>query len=79
VETASSGNAALQMLARSRYQLVVTDMVLQDISGLDVLSRAKQMDADIDVIVVTGYGNMESAIYALKNGARDYLIADQPR
>jgi len=74
VETASSGNAALQMLARSRYQLVVTDMVLQDISGLDVLSRAKQMDADIDVIVVTGYGNMESAIYALKNGARDYLV-----
>jgi len=74
VETASSGNAALQMLARSRYQLIVTDMILQDISGLDILSRAKQMDADIDVIVVTGYGNMESAIYALKNGARDYLI-----
>lgn len=74
VETASSGNAALQMLASTRYQLIVTDMILQDISGLDILSRAKQMDADIDVIVVTGYGNVESAIYALKNGARDYLI-----
>ena len=74
VETASSGNAALQMLASTRYQLIVTDMVLQDISGLDILSRAKQMDADIDVIIVTGYGNMESAIYALKNGDRDYLV-----
>ena len=74
VDTASSGNAALDMIAKNQYQLVVTDMVLQDISGLDILSRAKQMDSDIEVIVVTGYGNMESAIYALKNGARDYLI-----
>jgi two-component system cell cycle response regulator len=74
VETASSGNEALQMLEKGSYQLVVTDMVLQDISGLDILSRAKQMNSDTDVIVVTGYGNMESAIYALKNGARDYLV-----
>jgi len=74
VDTASSGNEALEMLEKSRYHLVVTDMVLQDISGLDILSRAKQIDLDIEVIVITGYGNMESAIYALKNGARDYLI-----
>jgi two-component system, cell cycle response regulator len=74
VDTASSGNEALAMLAKNSYQLVVTDMMLQDISGLDILSRAKQMDSDIEVIVVTGYGNMESAIYALKNGARDYLV-----
>ena len=74
VDTASSGNEALEMLEKNNYQLVVTDMVLQDISGLDILSRAKQMDSDIEVIVVTGYGNMESAIYALKNGARDYLV-----
>lgn len=74
VDTASSGNEALKMLECSCYQLVVTDMVLQDISGLDILARAKQMDPDLEVIVVTGYGNTESAIYALKNGARDYLI-----
>jgi len=74
VDTASSGNEALAMLATNSYQLVVTDLMLQDISGLDILSRAKQMDSDIEVIVVTGYGNMESAIYALKNGARDYLV-----
>jgi diguanylate cyclase (GGDEF)-like protein len=74
VETASSGSEALRLLEKGSYQLVVTDMVLQDISGLDILSRAKQMDSATDVIVVTGYGNMESAIYALKNGARDYLV-----
>lgn len=74
VDTASSGNEALKILESCGYHLVVTDMVLQDISGLDILARAKQMDPDLEVIVVTGYGNTESAIYALKNGARDYLI-----
>ncbi len=74
VDTASSGKEALIMMEKGSYQLIVTDMVLQDISGLDILSRAKQMDSDTEVIVVTGYGNMESAIYALKNGARDYLV-----
>lgn len=74
VDTASSGNEALFRLTNGSYDLVVTDMVLQDISGLDVLARAKQLDSDTEVIVVTGYGNMESAIYALKNGARDYLV-----
>jgi diguanylate cyclase (GGDEF)-like protein len=74
VDTATSGNEALKMLAGSSYELVVTDMVLQDISGLDILARAKQMDPDLEVIVVTGYSDTESAIYALKNGARDYLI-----
>lgn len=74
VDTAASGSEALDRLSRINYHLVVTDMVLQDISGLDVLSRVKQIDAGIEVIVVTGYGNMESAIYALKNGARDYLV-----
>jgi len=74
VDTASSGNEALFRLGNGSYDLVVTDMVLQDISGLDILARAKQLDSDTEVIVVTGYGNMESAIYALKNGARDYLV-----
>lgn len=74
VDTASSGGKALEMMSQKNYTLVVTDMVLQDISGLDILSHAKQMDPGIEVIVVTGHGNMESAIFALKNGARDYLV-----
>jgi len=74
IDTASSGSAALEMISRCNYDLVVTDMILQDISGLDVLSSVKQSDPGIEVIVVTGYGNMESAIFALKNGARDYLV-----
>ena len=74
VDTASSGQEALQMLTKREYHVVITDLVLNDISGLDVLSRTKEYDPTIDVIVVTGHANMETAIFALKNGARDYLI-----
>lgn len=74
VDTASSGQEALQMLLKRDYHVVITDLVLHDISGLDVLSRTKEYDPTIDVIVVTGHANMETAIFALKNGARDYLI-----
>jgi two-component system cell cycle response regulator len=74
VDTASSGNEALRMLQDREYHVVITDLVLHDISGLDVLSRTKEYDPTIDVIVATGHANMETAIYALKNGARDYLV-----
>jgi two-component system cell cycle response regulator len=74
VDTASSGNEALRMLRDREYHVVITDLVLPDITGLDVLSRTKEYDPTVDVIVVTGHANMETAIYALKNGARDYLV-----
>ena len=62
------------MLKNREYHVVITDLILQDISGLEVLSRTKEHDPTIDVIVVTGHANMETAIFALKNGARDYLV-----
>jgi diguanylate cyclase (GGDEF)-like protein len=74
VDVAASGHEALEKLSREEYHVVVTDMVMQDISGLDILARVKQTDPAIEVIMVTGHGNMETAIYALKNGARDYLV-----
>jgi len=74
IDTAPSFPAALDSLSRSYYSLVITELVLHDMSGLDLLSRIKQQDPTIDVIIVTSHANVESAIYALKNGARDYLI-----
>ena len=74
VDTAATGTDALQLLIRDDYHVVITDLVLPDISGLDILSQVKDQDPTIDVIVVTGHANMETAIFALKHGARDYLI-----
>lgn len=74
VDTAPSGQKALEFLSRENYQLVITELVVHDMSGLDLLSKVKQHDPSIDVIVVTGHADVETAIYALKNGARDYLV-----
>jgi diguanylate cyclase (GGDEF)-like protein len=74
VDVAASGEEALAKLAGNDYHVVVTDLVMQGINGLDILSRVKQKDPAIEVIMVTGHANMETAIFALKNGARDYLV-----
>jgi two-component system, cell cycle response regulator len=74
VEVAASGEEALEMIGAREYQLVVTDLVMRDVSGLDILSAVKRLDPATDVIMVTGHANVETAIYALKNGATDYLV-----
>lgn len=74
VEVAASGEEALVMIRTRPYELVVTDLVMRDVSGLDILSAVKRQDPAIDVIMVTGHANVETAIYALKNGASDYLV-----
>jgi two-component system cell cycle response regulator len=74
VDEATSGQDALEMIRNNDYQLVVTDLVMHDLSGLDILSAVKRLDPTVDVIMVTGHANVETAIFALKNGAVDYLI-----
>lgn len=74
VDAVASTYEAFDALNRSDYQVVVIDLVLEDASGLDVLEKVKQQDPAIEVIIVTGHANVETAIYALKHGARDYLL-----
>lgn len=74
VETASCGRDGLKMLVNGQYSLVITDLVMPDISGLEILSQVRESHPTVDVIMVTGNANMESAILALKLGARDYLV-----
>ena len=73
-DTASCGSEAFDLLSQNKYGLVITDLVMPDISGMEILSRVKETDPGIDVILVTGNANLESALFALKHGARDYLI-----
>jgi two-component system cell cycle response regulator len=73
-DTASCGSEAFDLLSQNKYDLVITDLVMPDISGLEILSRVRETDPGIDVIMVTGNADLESAIFALKHGARDYLI-----
>lgn len=74
VDSTDCGRDALEMLSRAHYVLVVVDLVLPDISGLEILSLVRESYPTVEVILVTGNANLESAIFALKHGARDYLV-----
>jgi len=74
VTRASSGDRAMELLHRSNFDLIITDLVMEKTDGMQVLRRSKEIDATIMVIVLTGFGNMLSAIEALRNQADDYML-----
>ncbi len=73
VDLASNGKEALALLERKSYDLSILDLVMPDIGGQEVLEKAKQIDPDLLVIVITAHGSIGSAIEAIKAGAYDYM------
>ena len=73
VALAGSGAEALALLRREPVDLLLTDQRMPGISGLDLLAGARAMNPELPVIVMTAYGNVESAVAAMKAGATDYL------
>lgn len=74
VRTATCGQMGVEMLQETPFDLVITDMKMPGLSGLDLLRQAKGLDQDIEVIVLTGYATLENAVALLKDdGAFDYL------
>ncbi len=74
VTTADSGEKAYRLLEESNFDLVITDLVMEKVDGIQVLQKAKQLYSDIMVIILTGYGDMSSAIDALRLKADDYIL-----
>jgi signal transduction histidine kinase/ActR/RegA family two-component response regulator len=74
VETANSGKNALKMLEGTNYDLLVLDLRMDDMDGLELLEQTRQFFPQPLAIVLTGYASLESAIKALHLGAYDYLI-----
>ena len=74
VDVCDNGADAIALLQQRQFDLVLTDMVMPGRGGLEVLRAAKVLPNPPDVILVTGHASLKSAIDALKNGARDYLI-----
>ncbi len=74
VEVYSNGDDAISRMAVGDIDLVLTDMVMPGRSGLEVLQAARSLVDPPEVILVTGHASLETAIQALKNGARDYLV-----
>jgi signal transduction histidine kinase len=73
VTTAGDGEAALEIARREPFQVVITDIKMPRRDGLELLAALKQLDPDIVVIVTTGYGTIDSAVTAMKQGAYDFL------
>ena len=73
VDEAESGEQALQRLVTTPYDLLITDLRLTGMNGLELLNRTKESFPDTEVVVMTAYGTIEGAVEAIKAGAYDYL------
>ena len=74
VQTAASGEEALEKLKQTHFDIFLVDIKMEGISGLEVLRRVKEGDPDAEVVMITAYGSIPSAIEAMKDGAYDYML-----
>ncbi len=73
VESAQDGPGALEILKRGEFDVVITDLKMPGMDGLGLLKRIKENFSDVDIIIATSYGTIETAVDAMKYGATDYI------
>jgi len=73
VWTAANGEEAIEKLKEGKFGIVITDIRMPGMDGVEVTRKLKKFDSDICVIVITGYASIDSAIAVLKEGAYDYI------
>ena len=74
VAVAADAEAALVALRARRFDVLVADVILPGSSGLDLLGAAKQLDPNLEVVMITALDKVDPAVRAMKSGASDYLI-----
>jgi DNA-binding NtrC family response regulator len=73
VEAAGSGEEALRLIETGSFHVVITDLSMDGVGGMQVLEHARRVDPDVAVIMITAYGSEKIAVQAMKLGAADYL------
>jgi DNA-binding NtrC family response regulator len=73
IYTAANGDEALQLIQKENIDLVTLDLRMPGLSGIDVLREIKKIRADVEVIVITGYGTLTNAQEAIRFGAGDFI------
>jgi DNA-binding NtrC family response regulator len=73
VTTAKSGEEGLRILKDKHFDVVLLDIKLPQMNGIDVLRNLKQKSPNTEVIMITGYGDIQTAVESMKLGARDYI------
>ncbi len=76
VEAVESGEKAVERVGAERYDLIISDMRMPGISGIEVLKAAKERSPSTEVIMITAYGTIENAVEAMKIGAYDYITKE---
>ncbi|MBD3237459.1 MAG: response regulator [Candidatus Eisenbacteria bacterium] len=74
VGTAPSAKAALELLEKERWDILLADIKMPRISGLELLAKVKELHPEVQVVMMTAYASVESAVEAMKKGAYDYLV-----
>ena len=74
VTTADNGESAVEMMESRHFDILMTDLVMDAIDGIGVLKKAKTSNPEMMSIILTGFGDIQSAIEALRLGADDYLM-----
>ncbi|MFZ4856261.1 MAG: sigma-54-dependent transcriptional regulator [Desulfuromonadaceae bacterium] len=73
VETCSSGYSAIETMQQNDFDLIITDLKMPGMSGIEVLKSVRTLQPHIPVILITGYAAVDTAVEAMKNGASDYI------
>ena len=73
VEEAENGKVGLEMLQKNQYDLIFCDIKMPLVDGLDVLSKAIKLNIETPIIMISGHGNIETAVQAIKDGAFDFI------
>lgn len=73
VEFTGDGNSAVEKLKQSDFDVIVLDLAMPGIDGLETLKRLRKVDPDIQILLLSGHGSIKSGIEAMKEGAIDFL------
>ena len=73
VQEAGNGEKALRLLGAGYFDLILLDLRMPDMNGLQVLQEAKRLNPETDAVIITAFGTIETAVAAMKAGARDYI------
>ncbi|MCA9563733.1 MAG: sigma-54-dependent Fis family transcriptional regulator, partial [Myxococcales bacterium] len=74
VEAAANGNDALRCAASAHYPVVITDLMMPGMDGMDLLRNLRQLAPDSEVIVMSAFGTIEIAVEAMREGAYDFIV-----
>lgn len=74
VDIADSAESAIELLARNSYDLVITDIILPGISGIELIKRYRGKNPSQKMIIMTAYASLETAMEAIKVGACDFIV-----